>query len=327
MKIFRYVCLKIDPFPPLKKKVHIGIFYESLCPDSIRFIKYQLQPMYAEFEEFVDIDFVPFGKSRVSFIVLNKRDCWHTTFSFACITDTLNNLLYLLICCASWSLFFLSIQSITKGNLIDFTCQHGDEECSGNKIHSCGLQLTQSQAQQVAFVTCQMSYGTDGSELVSFFFCARLEFLSFSWDARVFWGIFEFFSRFATFIGDVFSWFPNDLVLWTKRRFIINGVDFFQCAEQAQLPHDELLKCFLSDVATRLQLEAEEKTKQLASPRPLLAFVPTIVYNHVNTCKFFLVFYAKNQQQNTQMKMCWHSVSINFHEINWKVIVAVPHIG
>lgn len=75
MEIFRYVCLKIDPFPPLKKKVHIGIFYESLCPDSIRFIKYQLQPMYAEFEEFVDIDFVPFGKSRVSFIVLNKRDC------------------------------------------------------------------------------------------------------------------------------------------------------------------------------------------------------------------------------------------------------------
>lgn len=67
----------------------------------------------------------------------------------------------------SFSVFVM--QSITKGNLVDFTCQHGDEECSGNKIHSCGLELTQSQAQQVAFVTCQMSYGTEGSDLVSFF--------------------------------------------------------------------------------------------------------------------------------------------------------------
>lgn len=51
--------------PETPKKVHVGIFYESLCPDSIRFIKYQLEPIYADFDEFVDIDFVPFGKSRV----------------------------------------------------------------------------------------------------------------------------------------------------------------------------------------------------------------------------------------------------------------------
>lgn len=57
-------------------------------------------------------------------------------------------------------------KSIQKGNGVGFTCQHGPDECSGNKIHSCGLQEAQTQAQQVEFVTCQMSYGSEASDLV-----------------------------------------------------------------------------------------------------------------------------------------------------------------
>lgn len=79
----------------------------------------------------------------------------------------------------------LLLQSINKGSAIGFTCQHGDDECNGNKIHSCGLQLSQSQAQQVAFVTCQMSYGSDGSELVSFC-CSFSLFLFFSVERTLF---------------------------------------------------------------------------------------------------------------------------------------------
>lgn len=57
-------------------------------------------------------------------------------------------------------------KSTPKGNSVSFSCQHGPDECSGNKIHSCGLQVAHTQAQQVEFVTCQMSYGSEGSDLV-----------------------------------------------------------------------------------------------------------------------------------------------------------------
>lgn len=100
----------------------------------------------------------------------------------------------------------------------------------------------------------------------------------------------------------------------TKRRFANQcHIVTLQCAEQAQLPHDALLKCYLSDVGVRLQLEAEEKTKQLASPRPLLAFVPTIVYNHVNILANLPTFFVrKNKQQEIKGNNLVH-----WHQINW----------
>ncbi|KAK5643589.1 hypothetical protein RI129_007434 [Pyrocoelia pectoralis] len=44
-------------------KVHVQILYESLCTDSINFIKGQLYPIWNEVAPYVDIQFVPFGKS------------------------------------------------------------------------------------------------------------------------------------------------------------------------------------------------------------------------------------------------------------------------
>lgn len=58
------------------------------------------------------------------------------------------------------------MQSLRTGNRIGFTCQHGPDECSGNKIHSCALKEATTQAAKVEFVACQMSYGVDGSDLV-----------------------------------------------------------------------------------------------------------------------------------------------------------------
>lgn len=52
----------------LFSQLHIGIYYESLCPDSIRFIKNQLEPEYRNFADFVDIEFIPFGKSVVTLL-------------------------------------------------------------------------------------------------------------------------------------------------------------------------------------------------------------------------------------------------------------------
>ncbi|XP_055300975.1 GILT-like protein 1 [Sitodiplosis mosellana] len=174
MKQTVFIVYAIFLFAPnvfAQNKVHVTVFYESLCPDSIRFIKNQLEPNYNNFAPFIDIEFIPFGKSK----------------------------------------------SFAQGNGIGFTCQHGPDECAGNKIHSCGLRASQTQAEQVEFVTCQMSYGVEGSDL---------------------------------------------------------------CSEQARLPYEEILECYTSELGTRLQLDAEVKTKQLASPREMLSFVPTIIYNH-----------------------------------------------
>lgn len=57
-----YFCACIaDSFTNLQ--LHVGVYYESLCPDSILFIENQLLPNYKHFGDLIDIDFVPFGKS------------------------------------------------------------------------------------------------------------------------------------------------------------------------------------------------------------------------------------------------------------------------
>ncbi|KAM8706852.1 hypothetical protein ACLKA7_011019 [Drosophila subpalustris] len=46
-------------------KVPVAVYYESLCPDSAKFITEQLYPaMKSELRDVVDITFVPFGKSQ-----------------------------------------------------------------------------------------------------------------------------------------------------------------------------------------------------------------------------------------------------------------------
>lgn len=47
------------------QKLHVAIYYESLCGDSVRFITNQLNPAYEELKNYIDIFFVPFGKSWV----------------------------------------------------------------------------------------------------------------------------------------------------------------------------------------------------------------------------------------------------------------------
>lgn len=47
------------------QKLHVAVYYESLCGDSIRFITNQLNPAYADLKDHIEILFVPFGKSWV----------------------------------------------------------------------------------------------------------------------------------------------------------------------------------------------------------------------------------------------------------------------
>ncbi|KAK9717461.1 Gamma interferon inducible lysosomal thiol reductase (GILT) [Popillia japonica] len=46
-----------------EQKIRITILYESLCPDSSKFINEQLAPCYDSIKDNVDIEFVPYGKA------------------------------------------------------------------------------------------------------------------------------------------------------------------------------------------------------------------------------------------------------------------------
>ncbi|XP_058811804.1 GILT-like protein 1 [Topomyia yanbarensis] len=46
-----------------QSKVSVYIYYESLCPDSAKFINQQLYPAAKQFKDNIDLKFVPFGKS------------------------------------------------------------------------------------------------------------------------------------------------------------------------------------------------------------------------------------------------------------------------
>jgi len=95
------------------QKLHVAIYYESLCGDSIRFITNQLNPAYADLKDYIEILFVPFGKS--------------------------------------WRI---------SGDR--YACQHGQDECDGNKIQSCTLNaLNGNPDASMRYVACQMAYGAD----------------------------------------------------------------------------------------------------------------------------------------------------------------------
>lgn len=46
-----------------QSKVAVSVYYESLCPDSAKFINEQLYPVAKQFKDNIDLKFVPYGKS------------------------------------------------------------------------------------------------------------------------------------------------------------------------------------------------------------------------------------------------------------------------
>ncbi|XP_018579492.1 GILT-like protein 1 [Anoplophora glabripennis] len=93
----------------LESKLNVEILFESLCPDSLRFIREQLHPHLKELAPYVNLKLVPFGKSA-------------------------------------------SLEDGTQ-----FICQHGPQECKGNRIMSCALERISDQTLQVDYVNCFMT--------------------------------------------------------------------------------------------------------------------------------------------------------------------------
>lgn len=48
------------------QNVHVTVYYETLCPDSQRFITQQLYPAWKDLKDHLVLEFVPFGKASVS---------------------------------------------------------------------------------------------------------------------------------------------------------------------------------------------------------------------------------------------------------------------
>uniref|UniRef100_A0A0K8TVH5 Odorant Binding Protein n=1 Tax=Epiphyas postvittana TaxID=65032 RepID=A0A0K8TVH5_EPIPO len=101
-------------------KVKIAVYYESLCPDSKRFITSQLAPVWRDFRGAVKVKLVPYGKAT---------------------HDKVNG---------KWQ----------------FTCQHGADECYGNKIQSCILKDRSLQdTDKMELVICLMSQASPDKSL------------------------------------------------------------------------------------------------------------------------------------------------------------------
>lgn len=90
-------------------KLNVLVLYESLCPDSTKFMRQQLGPSYELLKDYIDITLVPFGKSQ------------------------------------------------SQNNGAQFYCQHGIDECEGNRMQSCVLHQTDDQEKHVHFAVCQMT--------------------------------------------------------------------------------------------------------------------------------------------------------------------------
>ncbi|XP_034952072.1 GILT-like protein 1 [Chelonus insularis] len=107
--------------------IGVTLYYESLCGDSMNFVKRQLLPNYDSLKDHLDITFIPYGKASHQ------------------VDET-----------GKWS----------------FACQHGPDECEGNKAQACGLyaidkvESSEDRAHlSVKFVGCAMAHENLGEPI------------------------------------------------------------------------------------------------------------------------------------------------------------------
>lgn len=53
-------------FQEAQEQTLVSVYYESLCPDSIRFITTQLYPTFQQLSLYFNVNFVPYGKANVN---------------------------------------------------------------------------------------------------------------------------------------------------------------------------------------------------------------------------------------------------------------------
>ncbi|KAH1028345.1 hypothetical protein HUJ05_001706 [Dendroctonus ponderosae] len=60
----RLLCLMIC-FAGAIESIHVAVYYEALCSDSVYFITRQLYPNYQLFKDHMTVEFIPYGKAII----------------------------------------------------------------------------------------------------------------------------------------------------------------------------------------------------------------------------------------------------------------------
>ena len=79
-------------FTPLQKAVRadgdpvkLAVHYESLCPDSIRFVEEQLAVTYPVYKDIMEVDIYPYGFASVRIldrVTYNVEHAWESKLSW-----------------------------------------------------------------------------------------------------------------------------------------------------------------------------------------------------------------------------------------------------
>lgn len=134
-----------QPSPLPAKQVRLEIHYEVLCPRCSRIIGTDLRSIWddAQLRELLDVSMFPAGNVEV-FPVEHLSDGWRA--------------------------FHPELVADHSGHI--FQCQHGEEECLGNMIHACAMQMLGGPADYLPFLFCMESAATDESVENAAFKCA-----------------------------------------------------------------------------------------------------------------------------------------------------------
>lgn len=121
-----------------KVKVPIDVYYESQCPDSLKFLNNTLRQVWEskELNDVIDVRLFPFGNAQ-----LLSEERVHEGYRF--------------------------FHPDAQYPLI--VCEHGEVECLGNVLQACAIEQLFYAEQYVPFVLCMAEYGSDaGVELPSY---------------------------------------------------------------------------------------------------------------------------------------------------------------
>eukprot|EP00401_Gymnodinium_catenatum_P079924 CAMPEP_0117523534 /NCGR_PEP_ID=MMETSP0784-20121206/34776_1 /TAXON_ID=39447 /ORGANISM="" /LENGTH=329 /DNA_ID=CAMNT_0005319647 /DNA_START=25 /DNA_END=1014 /DNA_ORIENTATION=- len=127
-------------------KVEIAIYYEVLCPYCRRLINTSVAQLWndTQFRKRIDLKFYPYGNARSleKSSVSDGYRFWHSELN-------------------------------QSGFEHVFACQHGQEECFGNTIQACAIDVSKEPEIYVPFLLCMESFNEEYSLEMASYDCAE----------------------------------------------------------------------------------------------------------------------------------------------------------
>ncbi|KAJ6635328.1 GILT-like protein 1, partial [Pseudolycoriella hygida] len=268
MKLFialLFVCLAaVNAQQEPREQLQVGIYYNSLCSDTARFITDQLLPAYELLSDFIDLVFIPFGKAYS----VNNGEFFICQFGPA---ECYGNMLQLF----NMKLFIALV-------FVCFAAVNAQEE-PRNQLH-VGVYYNSLCSDTSRFIHDQLVPAYE--HLRDYI---DLHFIPFGKSFHVDHGDYflcqfgpdECYGNFLQLCG-LNQICRNeqaqvDFVACEMQLPFNRNVTRPQCSEASGIDWDEVTHCIEHGFAHQLKLDAGRQTHRIARPYP--NFVPTIVYN------------------------------------------------